>query len=144
MAHLFLSTSSAGLTFLFSCLVLLDGNEVGAKVFYIIVSSAIYGITPGEIKALPQQQCCIDCTILRSTKKPQQCGPWRHVSWNSFYYPQLAQQLITTSNCCRFLGFLSLYPPEIMRVFGPQHTATISGMIYSAGVSGPIQFGYRI
>ena len=39
--------SSAALSFLFVNLALFDGNELGAKVFFLIVSSAIYGILPG-------------------------------------------------------------------------------------------------
>lgn len=41
------SVLSAALSFIFVNLMLFEGNEVGAKVFYIILSSAIAGILPG-------------------------------------------------------------------------------------------------
>ena len=42
------SFCSAALCLIFVNLMLFEGNEVGAKVFYIIISSIIYGILPGE------------------------------------------------------------------------------------------------
>ena len=33
-----------------------------------------------------------------------------------------------------FQGFVSLFPPQIMQVFGPQHTATINGLMKSTAV----------
>ena len=59
MAHFFLTLSSAGLAFVYACLVLLDGNEVGAKVFYAVVSVVIFGITPGEIRNNMRLVICI-------------------------------------------------------------------------------------
>ena len=41
------SILSAALSFIFVNLMLFEGNEVGAKVFYVILSSAIAGILPG-------------------------------------------------------------------------------------------------
>ena len=41
------SMCSATLSFLFVNLILFDGNEVGAKAFFLLVSSAIYAILPG-------------------------------------------------------------------------------------------------
>ena len=41
------SVLSAALSLIFVNLMLFEGNEVGAKVFYIILSSAIAGILPG-------------------------------------------------------------------------------------------------
>ena len=41
------SVLSASLSLIFVNLMLFEGNEVGAKVFYIILSSAIAGILPG-------------------------------------------------------------------------------------------------
>ena len=41
------SVLSASLSLIFVNLMLFEENEVGAKVFYIILSSAIAGILPG-------------------------------------------------------------------------------------------------
>ena len=38
---------------------------------------------------------------------------------------------------CIILGFISLFPPQIMHVFGPQHTATINGLMKSTAVRSP-------
>ena len=51
------SISSAALTFLFVNLALFDNDEVGAKVFFLLVSSAIYGILPGGFILI--LMCCL-------------------------------------------------------------------------------------
>ena len=41
------SACSASLSFIFVNLILFDGTEVGAKAFFLLVSSAMYAALPG-------------------------------------------------------------------------------------------------
>ena len=43
------SVCSASLSFIFVNLILFDGTEVGAKAFFLLVSSAMYAALPGYI-----------------------------------------------------------------------------------------------
>ena len=101
------SVCSASLTFIFVNLVLFDGNEVGAKVFFILVSSVMYAVLPGKILKLSRMT--------------------------------LEYFLIS-----HILGFVTLFPPQIMHVFGPQHTATINGLMKSISVSIPENMSIQI
>ncbi len=73
-----MGTLSAAITFSFINISLFDGNEAGAKAFFLISVTALYGVLP---------------------------------------------------------GYVPCFPPQFLKAFGPKHTSTIYGLIFSTSAN---------